>query len=235
MVHLGVSVVIALISLYVVFMVWHPAPLDKVVGVTAVFLMMLAIDVIVGPLLTFIVAKPNKKSLKFDLGFIIFLQLTAYLYGMYSISNNRPVYIVFDTIRFELVQAGDIPKGSLALATEHYSSLGWGKPKFVAVKPIKSDEERSNRLFVELETGVSPSKQPNLYEPIERQWKQINTEAESLKKLQHYNKIEKIEVAIAEYHDADSWLPLKGFSEDAVVLLNTEDQYIVGIVDLRPW
>ena len=233
--HLGTSVLIGLISLYVVFMVWHPAPLAKAVGVTHIFIMMLGIDVILGPLLTFIIAKKDKKSLKFDLAVIVVLQLAAFIYGIYNIAISRPVYIAFDTIRFEVVQANNIPVESLEQASAPYNTLGWGKPKFVAVKPIKSDEERSNRLFVELETGVSPSKQPNLYEPIERQWKQINTEAESLKKLQQYNNTEKIEVAIAEYRDADSWLPLKGFNEDAVVLLNKEDQYIVGIVDLRPW
>ena len=89
--HLGISVFIALVSLYIVFMVWHPAPLAKAVGVTYIFIMMLAIDAVLGPLLTLIIAKKDKKSLKFDLSVIIALQVAAFSYGIYNIAISRPV------------------------------------------------------------------------------------------------------------------------------------------------
>lgn len=232
--HLGISIFIAVVSLYLVFMVWHPAPLAKAVGVTHIFIMMLVIDAVLGPLLTLIVAKPDKKSLKFDLAVIIILQLAAFIYGMYNIAHSRPVYIAFDTSRFEVVQANNIPGESLEQASADYNSLGWGKPKFVAVKPTTSIEQKNDRLFVELETGVAPSMQPNLYEPLDNQWSIMSKQAKPLNQLEQHNKEKEIGAIIANHSEVDSWLPLKGYESDAVVLLNKDKQRIIGIVDLRP-
>lgn len=233
-IHLGISILIALVSLYIVFMVWHPAPLAEVVGVTHIFIMMLGIDVILGPLLTFIVARQGKKSLKFDFSVIIVLQFAAFTYGIYNIAISRPVYIAFDTSRFEVVQANNIPVESLEQASADYNSLGWGKPKFVAVKPTTSIEQKNDRLFVELETGVAPSMQPNLYEPLDNQWSIMSKQAKPLNQLEQHNKEKEIGAIIANHSEVDSWLPLKGYESDAVVLLNKDKQRIIGIVDLRP-
>lgn len=233
-IHLGTSIFIALMSLYIVFMVWHPGPLAKAVGVTHIFVMMLGVDVVLGPLLTFIVAKKGKKSIRFDLGVIIILQLSAFIYGMYSIANTRPVYIAFDTSRFEVVQANNIPKASLINAKSPYNVLGWGQPKFVGIKPTESIEQKNNRLFVELETGVAPSMQPNLYEPLDNQWSIMSKQAKPLNQLKQHNRVSEIQGIIGNYSGVDSWLPLKGYESDAVVLLNKDEQRIIGIVDLQP-
>lgn len=230
--HLGISVVITLISLYIVFMVWHPAPLAKAVGVTHIFIMMLGIDAILGPLLTLIVAKKGKKSLNFDLGVIVVLQLAAFTYGIYNIAISRPVYIAFDTSRFEVVQANNIPKISLKEAMPPYNILGWGQPKFVAVKLAENNEQKNNRLFVELQTGVAPSMQPNLYEPLDNQWSVITTKAYSLNELHQNNTKIAVDKIISKYSTDIMWLPLKAYEQDMVVLI--DDKNIVDIIDLRP-
>lgn len=71
--HLFISCLIALLVIGLVFFIWYPSPLATAVGVTHIFLMMLAIDVIVGPILGLLVYKEGKKTLKFDLGVIIVL------------------------------------------------------------------------------------------------------------------------------------------------------------------
>ena len=51
--------------------------------------MLLAIDVILGPVLGFIVFKEGKKTLKMDLAIIIVLQLSALSYGLFSILSRK--------------------------------------------------------------------------------------------------------------------------------------------------
>ncbi len=232
--HLVISILIALLSLYVVFMIWHPEPLAKAVGVTHIFVMMLAIDVVLGPLLTFIIAKKGKKSLKFDLAVIIVLQLAAFVYGIYNIAISRPVYIAFDTIRFEVVQANNIPKSSLAEASAPYDTLSWGEPKWVAVQATENDEQRSNRLFSELETGVAPSMQPDLYEPLNNQWSRINNKAKHLNNLYQTNDKSNVDTIVNSYPSATAWLPLVAYQQDMVVLIDSKNNNILDIVDLRP-
>lgn len=235
LVHLLSSVCIAVISLWVVFVIWHPAPLATAVGVTHVFIMMLAIDVVLGPLLTLIVAKKGKKSLNFDLGAIVVLQLTAFIYGIYNIAISRPVYIAFDTLRFEVVQAHNIVSESLQQAAPPYATLGWGRPKFVAVTSTDNIEQKNNRLFLELEKGVAPSMQPNLYEPLDNQWSILNNNSKILNDLYKHNPKPAVDSIQQQYPTATQWLPLKAYVQDMVVLINTKDDSIVAIVDLRPW
>lgn len=59
--HLFVSSFIALLAVGLVFGLWYPSPLDKALGVVNIFLLLMCIDVIIGPLLTLVVAKQGKK------------------------------------------------------------------------------------------------------------------------------------------------------------------------------
>jgi uncharacterized RDD family membrane protein YckC len=53
--HFSISCLLALLALLLVFFVWYPAPLHSAVGVTSIFLIVLGVDVTVGPLLTLVV------------------------------------------------------------------------------------------------------------------------------------------------------------------------------------
>lgn len=55
-------------------------------GVTTIYLMLLGIDLILGPLLTFLVFKEDKKKLKFDLGVILIIQLSRLFFGLVYLS-----------------------------------------------------------------------------------------------------------------------------------------------------
>lgn len=235
-VHLLFSVCIAVAGLFFVFLVWHPAPLEKAVGVTFIFLIMLAIDVILGPLLTLFLAKKGKKGLKFDLTLIVLIQMIAYIYGMYNIATSRPAWIVFDTFRFDVVQANDIDKSHINKAHKKYQSAGWLGPAYVAVKPSIDDKEKNKRLFYEIENGFAPSMQPQLYQPLEKAWSDITKKQKALKNLQEFNANKQLVKSISEKHPkATGWLPLKAYNQNMVVLVDSKNKQILKIVDLRPW
>lgn len=233
--HLCISLLLACCCLFLVFGVWYPSPLGKAAGVTSLFMMMLIVDVLLGPSLTLIVAEQGKKHLKLDLIIIFFIQISALSYGLYSISNGRPVWIAFDTVRFDLVQANNIPIESLTQAEAPYNILNWSQPQFIAVRSITSEEEKSNRTFIELQTGVAPSMQPTLYENLSNQSKQIQQKMSPLSELNSYNDKSKVKKTLKAYPYANAFLPLKASEVDMVVLMNKETARIVKIVDLRPW
>ena len=232
--HLIVSLLIACCCLILVFYVWHPVPLAKAIGVTHIFLMMLTIDVVRGPLLTLIIAKEGKKSLKFDLIVICLLQISALIYGMYNITVSRPIWITFDTMRFELVQANNIPQEDMKLAMSPYNDLGWREPQIVAVKLARNNEEKSNRTFLELQTGVAPSMRPTLYEPISKQSHLIHSQSHAIKELYSFNSENKVNMILVKYPQATAFLPMKASAVDMTVLIDQKAN-VVKIVDLRPW
>ena len=100
--HLFISLLIALAVIGVVFYLWHPTPLHTAVGVTQIFLILLAVDVIFGPLLTLLVYKTGKKTLIIDLTVIALLQFSALCYGLWTVAEGRPAWLVFAKDRLTL-------------------------------------------------------------------------------------------------------------------------------------
>lgn len=233
--HLFFSICILSIFLIVIFFIWFPYPLSKALGVGQIVGMMILIDIILGPLLTFIIANKNKKSLKLDLLFIIIVQISALIYGVHSIAKSRPVFIAFDTIRFEVVQANNIPEKLLSESPRTYKKLDFFGPQYVTIKPAQNDQEKNKRLFRELQYGITPSMQPNLYHKLNKSDKLIQKNAIAFDYLKKYNSLEKIRKVTIKYPQANAWLPLKASSVDMVVLINKEKAEVVKIVDLRPW
>lgn len=235
-IHLLVSAVVALCGLYLVFDIWHPNPLQKAVGVTNIFLMLLGIDVVVGPLLSLIVASSKeKRTLKFDLGVIAVVQLTAYLYGMHSIAISRPVYLAFDKLRFEVVQADSVVRAIDKTILSEYQSNPLFYPQWVSVRPYKDAAEQSQRTFLELQEGVSPAMQADLYQPINEAWNGMLERKHGLEELKQYNSADQVAKELAAYPQADGFLPMKAPAVDMTVLLDSKHKQVLGIVDLRPW
>ena len=125
LIHGLVSISVALLVIGLVFFIWYPSPLAKAVGVTHIFLMMLVIDVILGPLLTLLVYKQGKKTLLFDLTVIVLLQISALGYGLWTISQGRPAWLVFNVDRFDNVRVNEIDNRNIAKAQQQYQNPSW--------------------------------------------------------------------------------------------------------------
>ena len=232
--HLSISILIALFVMGLVFFIWYPTPLAKAVGVTQIFLMMLAIDVIVGPLLGLFVYKKGKKSLKFDLIVIIAIQISALLYGIYSIEQGRPAWIVFNVDRFELVRKNEIVDQNINQAKPQFQQPSWLKPQFVATEFSKNIEQHNNDMFAEVLGGISIAQRPERYVDFIQAKEQIQQRAQKLELLQQYNNKTDVEKILAKYPQATTFLPLKASAVDMTILMD-QNSNVIKIVDLRPW
>lgn len=233
--HLSASFIVAVLVLGWIFTVWYPAPLAKATGVTHIVLIILAIDVIIGPILGFIVYKAHKKSLKFDLMVIVLLQIFALGYGVYSVSEGRPVWMAFNGNRFELIRNNEIIDASANSRVDneyyHPSLLG---PKYVAVKIAEDSLEREKNMFEELQGGISLAQRPERYVAITEVNGRIIETAENTSDLKNYNSEQAVDSILDSYPNASSYLGLKANVIDMTVLLDDKGNTI-DIVDLRPW
>ena len=233
--HLSISFLIALLVIGLVFFVWYPAPLAKAVGVTNIFLMMLAIDVIVGPILGWLVYQEGKKTLKFDLSVIILIQIAALCYGVFSIEQGRPAWLVYNVDRFELVRKNELVDTNIQQAQPQFQQPSWFKPQYVATEFAKDIQQRNDEMFAEVLGGISIAQRPERYVELTQVTTQIQQRALPLKELEQYNPKTDVEKTLAEYPKANAWLPLKANAVDMVVLVNKESASIIKVVDLRPW
>ena len=233
--HLIASLIVATLVLGWIFTVWYPEPLAKATGVTNIVFLMLAIDVIIGPILGLIVYKAHKKSLKFDLMVIVLLQLVALSYGIYSLAEGRPVWMAFNGNRFELIRNNELLDVSVDRRVDneyyHPSLLG---PKYVAVKIAEDSLEREQNMFDEVMGDISLAQRPERYVAITEANGRIIETAEDISDLKNYNSEQAVDSILDSYPNASSYLGLKANAIDMTVLLDDKGNTI-DIVDLRPW
>lgn len=142
-IHLAASAVLAGLASMLVFLVWYPSPFDAIAGGATLFLMLVGVDMVLGPALTAVVANPAKplRELRRDLVVIVLLQFAGMVYGLYTVALARPVFLSFEVDRFRVLAAADVEPEALRGAPPALRSLPWTGPRFIAaVKPSKPDE-----------------------------------------------------------------------------------------------
>lgn len=235
LIHLLASVIVALMALALVFGVWYPAPLQKAVGVTQIYFLVILVDLVVGPLLTLIIYKPGKKSLKFDLTVIVYIQLAALTYGLSSVAEGRPVWLVYSVDRFDLVQALQLDTRNLHRAKEQFRDSSWTGPRWAAARRPSDPVRDRDILFETLSGGADISQRPDLYVPLEDEAEVIRKCAYPIEELLRFNSLRAVSAVRDKWPNADSFLPMKGRVADLTVLIEKQASKVVAIVDLKPW
>lgn len=234
-VHLSISILIALAAMVIVFYIWYPAPLSIAAGVTKIFLLILVVDAALGPLLTFIVYKKGKKSLKMDLTIIALLQFGALSYGLHTVAEGRPVWLVFAADRFDLVRVADLDLRYADKVKPEYRAPSWTGPRWVAALPPEDAQENSDITVEAVFSGLDLQHRPYLYQPLAMAEKAIQKRALPLSKLTEFNASAEVDTILKRWPSADAWLPLQANIQPMVVLINQKTATVVAVVDLFPW
>jgi len=233
--HLILSGLVAVFTVIMVFFIWYPEPLDKAIGVTEIFLMLLAIDIVIGPMMTFVVYQRGKAGLKLDLSIIATLQIAALIYGMSTVFAGRPVFIVFNQDRFDIVRPIEIDTASAKkadLAGNEIAKISWFRPRWIgAVAP--ADRKRSEEILISaLDGGADWPQLPELYVPLEQVKQQMLKRARPLSALR---KLDKNNTLLDIQDNRIKWLPLRGKTKDMSVLIDSDSAEIIKVVDINPW
>ncbi len=240
-IHLLISLAVATAVLGLVFWVWYPEPLDRLSGVGAILVLLLAIDVVLGPVLTAVVFDRRKRSLRFDLACIGVLQLAALAYGLYTVEAGRAHHLVFVKDRFEAVSRADLRSEDMAIAANNpYARASWFGPRFVAAEFPADGEARQQLMFESVLGGRDLHHLPAQYRALDSQSADMRAKSLPLADLRTFNpgRGRDLDAALAklgvEAHHV-RFLPLKGPEGDAAVLIDAAHGNVLLIVDLMPW
>lgn len=164
-IHLLVSGGIAALCALLVFGVWFPYPYREISGGRELFLIVIVVDIILGPLITFTVFNRVKpmRELRRDLSIVVLLQITALVYGLWTVSVARPVHMVFEIDRFRVVHAVDVPGDMLNKTPLGVDALPWTGPTLLAVRSFRDANESVEATLAALQ-GISLSARPDLWE-----------------------------------------------------------------------
>ena len=239
--HLLLSVAIGAAVLAAMVLVWYPPPYFEATGGLGLVLLMIGVDVTLGPLLTTAVFNPAKGlgKLKLDLAVIGLLQLAALAYGIHVMYSARPAYLVFAVDRFDLVMANTLPETELAKAPPPWNRLPVGRPPAVGARVPHEPKLKEESLFLAL-GGVDLTQQPRFFVPyaeVARDAARKGREIAELKRL-NPDRAETIDAIVRASGRPESglrYLAARAPNRDFAVVVDAADGAIVDMTIAHPW
>lgn len=166
--HLVLSAVVIGGIALAAFLLWYPYALYRVSGLDRILLVMLAIDLTAGPLLTLIVYRTGKPSLRFDLTIIALCQAAFLVYGLHTLWQGRPAFLVATPDTYTLVFANEIDAADLADASRpEWRTLPWTGPLLVGARMPEDPDLRRAVLEEFMAGGAGIERSPRHYQPFD--------------------------------------------------------------------
>lgn len=236
-IHLMLSVLVVGFVLFLMLFVWYPKGFFQLLGGSDLVFIIAGVDVCLGPLLTFAVFNPAKKTLKFDLAVIGLLQITALLYGAHVMFHSRPVFNVFEENIFKVTLASDF-KDDVELnkaSKEKWKSLSWTGPELVAAMP-PTDPKLKEEMVMAAATGSDWNVFPKLFVEYDGQRQVALKHAKSLDTLKVLNANNR---AIVEQFESEHpaqrfvYLPIVSGYVAMAAVLDANSADFVRILDVQ--
>ncbi len=241
-IHFSISATIALIALTLMLTLWFAPPFFSAAGGKQVLLIMLGVDVTLGPLITLIIynAKKSRRALRFDFAVIAIMQFTALIYGMSVMFHARPVFVVFIKDSYDMVVENQLETGDIKQARlPQYRTLPITGPVYV-YSELPNDIEERNKVVFAAFSGKDLPLFPKYYQPYAEHAQAAGLAARSLDELKQLNPGHEAEIEAALRKggwkaDKVGFLPLRSKFEDIAVIVNKADGKVLTSLQLNPW
>jgi hypothetical protein len=152
-IHFLATLLVAGLAAALIFFVWFPGALAEMVGGRALFWIVVACDLTLGPLISLVIynSKKPRKELVLDYSIIAIVQLAALIYGTSIVAASRPVFVAFYGDRIDDVTALELDDADLqAGIAPQFRSKSWTGPRLVSVESPTDPKEKQNLLFASL-------------------------------------------------------------------------------------
>lgn len=242
-VHLLASVVMLTVLLGALYLGWYRWPGWYLTDVSRVVLVMAGVDLVIGPLLTLVIANPTKirRMLIRDVGVIVVVQLCALLYGTASLWNGRPLYYAFSETVLQVIQAYDIDSNELALARQqnvplipHWYSL----PRWIWA-PLPEDPQQQQKIVASAVSGGDDViSMPRYYRPWEAGLPVLQKQLKKVDEVGYFSAKDKAAVkarmSAAGYSaDQANAIPLTGRGQPLCAIIDPASGKLLTIIKVR--
>ncbi|MBB3048452.1 hypothetical protein FHR99_002726 [Litorivivens lipolytica] len=164
-IHLSLSLAVFAVALYLILAVWYPGLLFHIDGGWQGVRIMIAVDLVLGPLLTFIVFNPSKpkREIKLDLSLIALVQIAALCWGFWAVNHVKPLALAYGNGAFQSVVAEELEIQEQSPADiENFGP----SPVLIFGREPANGEESAGVAAYEMLEGIPPSKLVFLWEPL---------------------------------------------------------------------
>jgi hypothetical protein len=241
-IHLAISAAIAASVVGIMLLLWYAPPFFSALGGRHVLLVLLGVDVTLGPLFTLLIFNPRKtrKALTFDLSVIALLQTAALIYGLSVIFEARPVFVVFSKDSFDLVTANMLSNEDIAGARDpNYRSLPLTGPVY-AYSEMPGDVQERNQVVLSAFSGKDLPQFPQYYMPYNEHGGVVGRASRPIAALKQLNpdRIAEIDKLVRESGRAEvdlGYVPLRAKYQNQAVIVSRSGGKVLEVLPLRPW
>ena len=220
---------------------WYGWELFQMVGGRKLLTILAICDVVIGPLLTLIVYKAGKKSLKFDLTVIALLQAAFLAYGLNVMRESRPIFLVGLVDRFEVVFSNDLADADLAQGRgTEFRARSLGGPRIIGGQPAANGKEMLD-LALSGFAGRDVHLMPDRYVPYESVAASIASRAQPVTALIGMSPApaaDRLARAVDHSGLAETdvvFVPITSRHGRATMLLKAGSGEVIGPVAVEPW
>ena len=149
---------------------WYRWPGWYLTEVLHVVVIVVMVDLALGPALTLVVANPAKsrRQLTLDIGAIVTVQLAALIYGAVTLWVGRPLYYAFSVDRLEIVQANDLEADEIALGQRQNPTLAphwYSVPRWIWAPLPENPDEAAKIVMSAPFGGKDVTQMPRYFKP----------------------------------------------------------------------
>ena len=237
--HLCLSALIVSSVFAVVFLLWYPRPWFEAIGAWSIIRILIGVDLVLGPLLTLIVFKPGKRLLILDMSFIAVVQLSALIYGLTVLYQERPYYVVYAIDRFHILAEKDIPEDARMLH-DWMSKPTIGPVLASARRPTDVDEVQQLLEETVFSGGPDIEQRPKYWVPFQDDLERLRRSAHSLATLRSAGDSAKryVDDVLADVgiSAADlGFFPIMSAKNDASAIVSLDSGEVLAVVPIDPW
>ncbi len=225
-IHFALSLAVFLVLLSLIVYVWYPGALFWVDGGVSGVQILIAVDLVLGPLLTLIIYNPTKtrRHIVMDFMLIAAIQVGALAWGVNTIYEQKPLAVVFDGSAFQIVDKDYLEKQQVDIATLNSEDAPLPLV-YYARKP--QTREESVGVVTHLYINSLPEwAVAALFDPLDLHLTVLKIESEKVKRRHREN-----ELVMARYR---SVLSEKQLTEGDSLLLPLSGRFGDGLIVLSP-
>lgn len=240
--HLAISLCLAAIVGALLYFLWFPQPWFVAAGASTLILLLMGVDVCIGPLLTGVVFNPEKsrRHLTLDLAVIALVQAVAFIYGLHVITQARPVFVVAAVDRYILVAADQLADEDLAQGQKPaFRQRSWSGPQLVGAVPPK-DAGMPDRVMAVMDGGKDIDQLPQFYVPYAAVADTLMQHALLLSRLAvvdraQQDKLKQLQDAAKQRKDELRYLPLQRQDNSYTAIVSMKTRKPIAVLDIDPW
>ena len=234
LIHLGLSALVVGTVIVLVMLFWYPPPWMQVIGAANVLGILVAVDLIVGPCLTLLLYRPYKPGLLFDLCMIGLVQLAALVYGVHTVYQERPYYVVFVKDRFEVLAYKDVDAQDIK--DEALRRKDWRLP-VMAIASMPADPVERNRVLEETLFEGKPDihARPEFWRPYAGNSAEVLAGSKPVTELLDWRPDLADEFGADISADRFVYAPVMGRKRVFSLVLDKSTGQPVELVDIDPW